>query len=77
MNNFNKVFDVVKNRCTTTGKISGDNKLQEIAAEVGVSTDRLHFYLDCLQETGVIKYIPQKRSISLTEKGIQAQRVFP
>ena len=77
MNNFNTVFTVVKKRCLEKETVSGGEQFQMIASEIGISLERLHFYLDCLEQTGVIQYSPQKKSITLTKKGISVEKVFP
>jgi hypothetical protein len=77
MNNFNKVFTTVQRSCTEKGAIEGGNQFQKLAMEVGLPLDRLHFYLDCLNEVGVINYTSRKKAISLTEKGTKVERIFP
>jgi predicted transcriptional regulator len=77
MSSFNRIFDAVKKHCEDSGAVTGNNQLQKIAGEAGVTIDRLHFYLECLQETGVIKYNATEKTVTLTEKGAKALRVFP
>ena len=77
MSNFNRIFAAVKKHCNDHGTLAGNEHLQKIASETDITIDRLHFYLECLHETGVIQYVPGKKSITLTEKGRKALRVFP
>ena len=77
MNNLNKIFGLVQKHCGNNAPLKGNSKLQAIASEVGVSSDRLHFYLECLHEIGLVIYEPDSRVISLTEKGAKARYVFP
>ena len=76
MNNFNKIFATVQKQCEKQGSVIGSDQFQKMAAETGISIERLHFYLDCLEQTGLIRYSGGKRSIELTEKGANTQNVF-
>ncbi len=77
MNNFNRVFWAVQKHCKERGSVSGDVQFQKIAEDLGISGERLHYFLDCIAETGVIKYLPENKTVLLTEKGRNALRVFP
>jgi predicted transcriptional regulator len=77
MNNFNKILVLVQNHCHDHHEICSEEKFEKIAGEAGVSLERLHFYLDCLQDIGLIRYIQDGRKISLTSKGVKAKYVFP
>jgi predicted transcriptional regulator len=77
MSSFNRIFDAVKKHCEDNGAVTGNSQLRKIAGDAGVTIDRLHFYLECLQETGVIQYNSVEKKVRLTEKGIKALRIFP
>jgi predicted transcriptional regulator len=77
MSSFNKVFGVVQKHCMETNQVAGIDALKAISSEVGIPLDRLHFYLECLHEVGVIRYSGKDKTISLTAKGVKAIRVFP
>jgi predicted transcriptional regulator len=79
MNNFNKIFEIVKEKCreSESDSISGIDQYRKIAGEAGISLERLHFYLECIEHIGVIKYSPESRAITVTSKGKEAIVVFP
>ena len=77
MSNFNKIFGIIKKHHSESGPIVGEAQIQKIAADTNISLERLHFYLECLEQTGVILYSQENKSIDLTEKGLKAHRVFP
>jgi hypothetical protein len=77
MNNLNKVFGLVQEYCKDTEVIDSPKKLQAIAAETGVTVNRLQFYLDCLHEIGLLEYSKNNTKVLLTEKGRTATYVFP
>jgi predicted transcriptional regulator len=72
MSTFNKVFSTVQQHCLLHGSVSGNQDFRSIALQLAITVERLHFYLDCLQETGVIRYSAQNKTIELTEKGSKA-----
>jgi predicted transcriptional regulator len=76
MSNFNKIFALVKKHCIGGSLHPDETKFEEIASEAGVTFERLHFYLDCLQEIGMLRYDKKNRKISLTSKGEKAKRIF-
>jgi len=77
MSNFNKIFAAVKKQCHEEGCINGNNHFEKIASEANVSLERLHFYLECLNDIGVIQYSSENKSILMTDKGKKAGRIFP
>lgn len=77
MNNFNNILGLVQKHCNDNTKICGEAQFQKIAGEAGVTLERLHFYLDCLHNIGLLDYEQEARKISLTDKGKNAKYVFP
>ena len=77
MNNFNTIFSTVKEKCKTAGVISDNTQIKAIAEKAGVTEDQLYFYLDCLQEMQVIRFLPDDKSIAITDQGKRVVKVFP
>jgi predicted transcriptional regulator len=77
MNNLNKIFGLVQEMCESDSVVESPKKFQQVAAEAGVTVERLHFYLECLQEIGLVTYSTKRKTIILTEKGKTARYVFP
>jgi len=75
MNNFNKVFLVIKKKCTAQQRFAEISCCPTIAKEAGVSNDRLPSYLAHLQDMGLIKYSIADNYIHLTAKGHKEDNV--
>ena len=72
MNNFNLALTIVQKHCADGRDISGFDKFDEIAMEIGIPTDRLIFYLDCLERIDLVHYSEKQGRIILTHKGKNA-----
>ena len=75
MSNFNKVFLVVKKKCTEQKNFAEINCFPTIAKEAGVPKDKLSLYLNHLQEIGLIKYSMDENYIYLTAQGHKQDNV--
>jgi predicted transcriptional regulator len=71
MNNFNKVFLVIKKHCQDQKRIAEIDCFEAIAREANVPMSRLPLYLHHLQEAGLIKYSIAQKYIHLTLFGKQ------
>ena len=76
MNNFNKIFTIIKKHC-------GENHAQEPCLEkvetemvITAGMNPLYEYLDVLQDLGLIEYSVHSKTIFLTEKGKQTEKLF-
>lgn len=73
MNNFDMVFQAVKNLETDK-----KNKLvfpENIARQTNLRIDRVEFYLNCLEQVGVVKF-DNNKTIQLTQEGRNKEKVF-
>ena len=71
------IFFAIQMECKDKKAIEGAEAFQKIAASVGLTTHRLHFYMDSLSEMGLIQYDSETRMIRLTTRGEVACHVFP
>jgi predicted transcriptional regulator len=69
MNDFNRVFMVIKKHCEKQKLIAEVNSLEVIAKDTKIPVDKLPLYLDYLQEAGLIKYSLTEKYIHLTTFG--------
>lgn len=76
MSKFNSVFTIVQEHCKKDSLLHKDG-MKNVAAKAGITEERLHFYLDCFKDVGVITYCTTKRQVHLTEKGQMTTRIFP
>jgi hypothetical protein len=76
MNNFNKVFSVIKNQCEKQKSLAEISSFETVAKEAGVSMDRLPVYLNHLQDIGLIKYSVTDKYIYLTSLGQKQQSLI-
>ena len=77
MNTFNDVFVAVKKYCDTD---AGSKDVKDcfgfIAFNANVPPDNLDFYLNVLQDLGLIKYSRADKTIHLTGFGKMQKRLF-
>jgi len=69
MNNFNKVFSVIKKQCETQKSMAEINSFETVAKEAGIPLDKLPQYLTHLQDIGLIKFSLKEKYIHLTSFG--------
>lgn len=76
MNNFNLILSVIREHCKEVNVPSEEcfEKVKEGLDGEGV--DHLGFYLDFLQDLGLIKYNDDNKNIVLTERGKYTQQLF-
>lgn len=77
MNNYDVIFTIVKKHCKQRGA-QDRNCFDKITSEIEFSTDMKHvdFYLDSLQNMGLISYSEFEKSIFLTDKGKRTELIF-
>lgn len=75
MNAFNSVFLAIKECCNNVN-CGGKDCLAEVSYRSGVPLDRLNFYLNILQDLGLIKYSWDDKTIHLTGFGKMQERLF-
>jgi hypothetical protein len=76
MNRFNNVFLAIKKLCGSSGKMEHEDCFETLAKEAEIPLVRLEFYLDTLQDLGLIKYSFDDCVIRLTSFGKQQDRLF-
>jgi predicted transcriptional regulator len=76
MSIFNSVFSIVQSHCHEQS-VNGDALFSIIANDAGIPEHKVHFYLDCLDQIGVISYCAAEKKITLTKKGGRVKRIFP
>jgi hypothetical protein len=76
MNNFNKVFLVVKRECEKQKHIAEITSIDLIAKETSIPVHKLSQYLDHLQQIGVIRYSIADKYIHLTTLGRKKDTVL-
>ena len=76
MNNFNKVFLVVKSQCEKQKSFAELSNFDIIAKEANVPLDKLPVYLSHLQEIGLIKFSMTEKYIHLTSFGKRQQTLI-
>jgi len=77
MSIFNTIFLAVREYCNRIPvPLPEMNCFEEIAARACVPVDNLEFYLDTLQNLGLIKYSWEKKTIRLTAFGKKQERLF-
>jgi hypothetical protein len=69
MNNFNKVFLVVKAHCEKQKNLAEVHSFDAIAREAGVPITKLDMYLDHLQKLDLLRYSREDKYIYLTVFG--------
>jgi predicted transcriptional regulator len=69
MNNFNKVFMVVRDQCQKQKKLAEVSCFEVIAKEASVPLNKLGIYLNHLQDMGLIKYSMADKYVYLTSFG--------
>lgn len=76
MNIFNVVLAVIRRRCVQVN-VPYSDCLDQIKAEIDVMYhENIDFYLDFLQDLGLIKYNVNERAICLTERGRFTEALF-
>jgi predicted transcriptional regulator len=75
VNNYNNIFAVIKKYCSSA---SDEPCLEKVIAHVQITKGmNTHYeYLDVMQELGFIEYSIEKKTITLTDKGKRAQKLF-
>ena len=76
MNNFNRVFEAVKELCGDQYVVNDPDFFSELARSLHLTPDRLDFYLDTLAAMGIIKYSTDKGFIKLTSYGKLKKKLF-
>ena len=75
MNNFNKVFLVVKAHCEKQKNLAEVRTFDTIARESGVPLSKLPMYLEHLQKMDLIKYSMEEQYIYLTAFGKKQEQL--
>lgn len=76
MNIFNVVLAAIRRKCVLTNVPYADC-LEYVKADIdAIYHENLDFYLDFLQDLGLIKYNIGERAISLTERGKYTETLF-
>jgi len=75
MNNFDKVFTVIKSQCARQTKFAEISNFEALAGEAGVDVTKLGLYLDHLQRICLIKYSIADKYIYLTPLGKKQDKV--
>jgi len=76
MKNFNAVFLVVKKYCGESG-ITGDVACFEaIARELDIPVTAVDFYLNALQDLGLVRYSLHEGYIKITPFGQRQEKLF-
>ena len=75
-NSFNNVFQAVKKYCENEPCDDDDTIFENIALDANVSLFRMQYYLDILQNLGLIHYSFDTNSISLTAFGKRQKGLF-
>ncbi|GAA4460527.1 hypothetical protein GCM10023093_03320 [Nemorincola caseinilytica] len=76
MNVFNIVLAIIRRRCVHVN-VPYDGCLDDIRSEIdAMYHENIDFYLDFLQDLGLIKYNMQEKAISLTERGRYTETLF-
>lgn len=76
MNNFNVVLNAIRRRCHAIGWSYCDC-FDCIKSDLNPQYhDDIDFYLDFLQDLGLIKYDTENKGISITVKGKFTERLF-
>jgi len=77
MNNFIKIFSVIKKYCSDPETMQ-KSQLDKIVTEVGTvnGLGNIYYYLDILQDLGMIMYSVHANAIMLTEKGLKTEKLF-
>ncbi len=76
MNIFNVVLDTIRRKCTRVNAPYADC-WEYLKSEIEQPYhENLDFYLDFLQDLGLIKYDMRNKTISLTERGRYTEKLF-
>lgn len=75
MHNFINVYSAVKKHCEIEGFKGNKDWFETIAESANVPVGNLEFYLNTLQNLGLIRYSPNG-SIELTETGVHQESLF-
>jgi hypothetical protein len=77
MSIFNTIFLAVREYCNRIPDSRPEiSCFEEIAAKAHIPIENLEFYLDTLQNLGLIKYSWEKKTIRLTAFGKKQERLF-
>ena len=77
MHNFIRIFSVIKKYCSdaeSMQKSQLDKVIKEVGPVNGLGT--IYYYLDILQDLGMIMYSVHSNSVVLTEKGLKTEKLF-
>jgi hypothetical protein len=69
MSEFNRLFIVIKANCERQKSLAEISCFGKIANESGIPVEKLNFYLDKLQQLGLIRYSIPDQYIYLTAFG--------
>jgi len=76
MNNFNLVLDTIRQHCKEVN-VPDQECFGVVQEQMDIKDEYLlHFYLDFLQDLGLITYNDQSKLIILTERGKHTDQLF-
>jgi len=76
MNKFNSLFLAIKRHSGDSDKMLLEGCFEQLSEETGIPLIRMEFYLDTLQNPGLIKYSIVTGTIRLTPFGRHLDRLF-
>jgi Mn-dependent DtxR family transcriptional regulator len=69
MNNYNKVFRVIKKQCQADDPTNKTVCFEAISDELHMRPEGIEFYIHSLSEIGLVSYSQEEKTVSLTSAG--------
>lgn len=75
MNRFNAVFQSIKKECAKQKNVSEISNFEQVALSAGIPLAELDYYLNHLQDVGLIKYSRTDKFLYLTLFGKKQEKI--